>query len=349
MKEYRTEYKDYSKHIAIMISIDRSIWNKKSAVHRRMAEQARFYKELHIIVFSTKRFDQIKIAENCTIYSTNSFSRWNYVHGAKKIGRKIIRNSDKNSPILITCQDPFETGLVGKYLKSLRGNSDKNIELLLQIHTDLFSPYFTKYSFLNKIRLFISKYTLPHAQVIRVVSRRIADSLVKRGIDFDKIILKPIEVNVDAIRNGMPTFNLHEKFSQFKKIILMVSRLEDEKNIEGAIQAFKIAYSQIPDIGLIIVGSGRSMAKLKKMAYNLKISPRIAFVGWQTDLISYYKGCDIFLVTSWYEGYGMVFKEAEVAGCKIVSTDVGIAREVGATIVQWNVADIADKIVNILK
>lgn len=61
----------------------------------------------------------------------------------------------------------------------------------------------------------------------------------------------------------------------------------------------------------------------------------MVFEGFQSDLIPYYKGCDIFLVTSWYEGYGMVFKEAQAAGCRIVSTDVGIAREVGAEIVGW--------------
>ena len=351
MKEYNTEYKDYGNYSAIMISIDRGIFNEKSAVRARMIEYSKLYKELHIIVFSVKRFKIIKISDNCTIYSTNSFTRLHYISNAVKIGRKIIKKMDRDDSLLVSCQDPFETGLAGKCLASLKDNS----ELLLQIHTDLFSPYFTsskiglKNSLLNKIRLLISKFTLPHAQIIRVVSKKIADSLVERGIDAGKIIVKPIEVNVEAMKNGVPAFNLHEKFPQFKKIILMVCRLEAEKNIEMALNAMKIVQVQIPDAGLIIVGSGTEMAYLKKYAFKLKIEASTAFVGWQTDLIPYYKGCDIFLSTSWYEGYGMTFKEAQVAGCKIVSTDVGIAREVGADIADWKPESIALKLIEALK
>lgn len=347
MKKYNTEYKDYSDRVAIMVSTDRLIFNEKSAVHARMVEHAKLYKELHIIVFSTKRFESIEISENCDAHATNSLIRWNYVKDGVRIGKKIIKGIANAQPILITCQDPFETALVGKSLSQIR----KDVELLLQIHTDLFSPYFTDkrigwtHALLNKIRLFISQFTLPHAQVIRVVSEKIADSLVQKGIDSNKIIVKPIDTNVDYIKDTAPSFSLREKFPHYSKIILMVSRLESEKNIEMAIQAMKIVCAQIPSAGLVIVGSGSKMYSLKKLAYRLKIEPSTAFLGWQTDLIPYYEGCDMLLVTSWYEGYGMVLKEAQSAGCKIVSTDVGIAREVGAEIVEHTPESIANGII----
>lgn len=345
MTEYSLGYKDYSKYVAVMISTDRLIFNERSAVRARMAEYAKLYKELHIIVFSKQRFEQADIASNCTLYPTNSFSKMNYISGAIKIGKKIIKTLEKDVPVLVSCQDPFETGLAGKCLASARPSA----ELMLQIHTDLFSPYFTKFSFLNKIRLFISKYTLPQADTIRVVSKKIADSLVEKGIDAHKIIIKPIDINLDFIRNGLPVFNLHEKFPHFRKIVLMVSRLESEKNIEMALEALKIVLGQIPEAGLIIVGSGTKMKSLKGKAFKLKIEASVAFVGWQTDLIPYYKGCDAFLMTSWYEGYGMVLKEAQTAGCKIVSTDVGIAREVGTEIADWKAEAIAEKLLKFLK
>lgn len=351
MQNYKTEYKDYSRHVAIMISTDRLIFLEKSAVRSRMIEYSKLYKELHIIVFSMERFEPFQISQNCTVYSTNSFIRWNYVTNAYKIGKKIIKESNKEMPLLVTCQDPFETALVGKRLANLRENS----ELLIQIHTDLFGEHFTDSrvgllpSVLNKIRLLISKTTLPHAQVIRVVSEKIAESLIKKGISPDKIILKPIPVKIDHIENKNPSFNLRERFPQFNKIIIMVSRLEAEKNISMALESMKIIQGQIPSVGLIIVGSGSKIGQLKKQAYKLKIEANTAFVGWQTDLLPYYKGCDVFLSTSWYEGYGMVFKEAQTAGCRIVSTDVGIAREVGAKIADWKASDIAEKLLNVLK
>ncbi|HEY4503928.1 MAG TPA: glycosyltransferase [Candidatus Paceibacterota bacterium] len=341
MNEYRTQFKDYSGHSSIMISTDRAIFVPGSPVRQRMIGYAKACKELHIIIFSTKRFNTAKISENCVIYSTNSLTRWNYIGDAYKIGKRILKKM--NDPIFITCQDPFETGLVGKKLAHLR----KDSELLLQIHTDLFSPYFTKHSFLNKIRRYISKFTLPQADMVRVVSRRIADSLVERGFKPEEIILKPIAVNTEAIKNAVPSFDLRKKSPQFKKIILMVSRLEPEKNIGMAIEALKIAIAKIPDLGLVIVGSGKELGKLKKLSHKLDLSQKVAFEGWQSDLVSYYKGCDLFLNTSWYEGYGMTLVEAQAAGCRVVSTDVGIARDVGAEIVGWNREEIAGRLLDL--
>ena len=351
MQNFSSEYKDYTKHVAIMISTDRAIFLEKSPVRARMLEYAKQYKELHIIVFSAKRFEKKELLPNCFVYSTKSFSKLHYVSGAFRIGKKILKKIDKQIPVLITCQDPFETGLAGKSLAHWR----KNSELLLQIHTDLFSPYFTdtragyKNAFLNKIRLAISKCTLHHADVIRVVSNKIAESLVKKGIASEKIIIKPIDVNTDALKISASSFDLHEKFPQFKRIIVMASRLEAEKNIGMALDAMKIMLARMPSTGLVIVGSGSKMSLLKKHAYRLKISPSVAFEGWQTDLVPYYKGCDLFLLTSWFEGYGMVLKEAQVAGCVIVSTDVGIASEVGAYIAQHNAQSIADTILGNIK
>ena len=85
--KYQTQYKDYSKYIAIMISTDRGIFNEKSIVRSRMIQYARLYKELHIIVFSKNKFELINIADNSVIYSTNSFFRWNYVSDACRIVR----------------------------------------------------------------------------------------------------------------------------------------------------------------------------------------------------------------------------------------------------------------------
>ncbi len=334
MQNYNTEYKDYSKHIVVMISTDQLIFNENSAVRLRMKEYAKQYKELHIIIFSRRKIPQQKISDNCIVYSTNSLLRWNYVSDACRIGKRIVKDTLKVDPLLVTCQDPFETALVGKCLANLKRSS----ELMIQIHTDLYSPYFARISVLNRIRLFIAHFTIPHAQVIRVVSKRIADSLIKRGVDFNRIVVKPIDTQINTTQSS---FDLRQKYSQFSKIILMVSRLESEKNIQMAIDAFAIVKKEIPQAGLVIVGSGREMNYLKRQVMKLRLETSVIFEGWQTNLSPYYMGSDIMLVTSWYEGYGVVFKEAQAVGLKIVSTDVGIARDIDAIIVTWDKSDIA--------
>lgn len=333
---YSTEYKDYSTHSAIMISTDRKIFDEKSAVHARMIEQSKLYKRLYIVIFSTEQLSPLEIGENLIIYSTGSYSRLFYVFDAYRHVRNIL-NTYPQEHFLLSCQDPFETGLVGAYSAS----HYKNVELLLQIHTDLYSPYFTRRSLLNSIRLYISDLTLPHADVIRVVSKKIADSLVLRGYEQHKIILKPIHVPVRPTTISSSNLDLRKKFPKFKKIVLIMSRLESEKGIDVALRAFSLVSQKIDGLGLVIVGTGRKMNSLKSLARKLEISHKVAFEGWQNDTGVYYQSSDVLLVTSWYEGYGMVFKEASSYNLPIVSTDVGIARDVGARIVRHDVSSIA--------
>src|SRR3989344_7747161 len=95
----------------------------------------------------------------------------------------------------------------------------------------------------------------------------------------------------------------------------MASRLTSEKNIVLAIEAVKDM-----KLSLLIVGEGPESGYLKGMA-----TGNISFEPYTGDLTSYYKTCDLFLLTSNYEGYGMTLVEAAAAGAKIVSSDVGIA------------------------
>ncbi len=300
----------------LMISTDRKIFEKASAVALRQIEYARKYEEVHIIVFSNKNFSETVLGSNIWVYPTRSVSKFFYAFDAIRLGKFIMKNKKIDN---ITCQDPFETGLVGALLK-------KDTRLELQVHTDIGSPYFQKS---NRIRTLISKYTLKRADHIRVVSERIKKYLG----NGENIEVRPIAVDTEKIKNAPIMTDLRKKYPQFSKIVLMASRLEKEKNIGMALQAFKMVLEKVPSAGLVIVGSGSEDVELKRKAEELNIERSVIFEGWQNDMVSYYKTCDCFLVTSWYEGYGMTLVEAQAAGSKIVSTDVGVAREVGAEIV----------------
>ena len=340
----------------LMISSDRKVFEKDSGVRRRMVEYGGLADELHLIVFSRRtmsRESEIrdeKIADNVFVYHTNSFSRWLYVFDATRIGKKLIAISSKLTAKgwLVTTQDPFEAGIAGWRIARAFG-----AKLQIQIHTDFLSPYFSKESILNKIRVLIAKFILPKADCIRVVSRRISDSLTANSYELKAVpAVLPIFVDMEKIQNTSPAFDLHKKYPQFDRIILMASRLSKEKNIGLAISAMSEIIKKYPRNGLIIVGSGPERNALKLKAISHKLTANIVFEGWQDDLTSYYKNADLFLNVSNYEGYGLALLEAAISGCPIVTTDVGIAPELqksGATISICPVGDvicIADGIIN---
>lgn len=188
----------------------------------------------------------------------------------------------------------------------------------MQIHTDIFSPYFARESFINRTRVWLAKFLLARASCVRVVSERIKRSLVDFNVLLkDRIVILPVFVDAEIFKSYKVNVDLRQKYpGQF--IILMASRITREKNIDIAIEA-------VSDLNaaLVIVGDGPEKENLKaKAGENVKFEPYTA------DLNSYYKTCDLFLLTSNYEGYGRTLIEAAAAGTRIISSDVGIASEI---------------------
>lgn len=302
----------------ISIGTDRKFFEDGSAVFARNFDYASKMEELHVIVFSLKKLGlKPKNVGNLYLYPTNSKTRLHYICDTLRIGKEIIGHLNN---VVITSQDPFETGLVGYFLR--RKN---NFPLQIQIHTDFLSSYF-KSSFLNRIRVRIAKFTISRAQGLRVVSKVIETSIKKQFSNL-KIIpeVLPVFVDIEKIINTKPTIDIKEKFSQFKFIILMASRLTKEKRINVALGAFQKVISQFPYAGLVIAGDGGERANLENLTRKLGLEKNVVFVGWQDDLVSYYKTANLFLLTSEYEGYGMSLIEAGACGCPIVTTRVGIA------------------------
>jgi len=316
----------------LMISTDRNIFKKGSAVRARMIEYGRNFEELHIIIFAKKSggFADEKISENVFVYPTRSLTKFGYVWDAIKIGKRILSRDCRlpTCDCAISSQDPFETGFVGVYL-----SKRFSIPLELQIHTDIGSSYFA-YSFLNKIRIMLARYILPKASRVRVVSMRIQKYLVEHvKIDIGRIEIRPIQVDTEKLKNTPATIDLHEKYPQLKKIVLMASRLEREKNISFAIQVWKRVSETIPGAGLVIVGSGREEKNLKNLVKKCALEKTVIFEPWTDNLASYYRTADVFLLTSLFEGYGMALVEASTFDRAIISSDVGVASELSNTTV----------------
>ncbi|MFH1979251.1 MAG: glycosyltransferase [Patescibacteria group bacterium] len=317
----------------LSIGSDVDLFAKNSGVRQRIVEYGSLMEELHIVVFTKKGYKKQNFG-NVFLYPTNSKNRWFYVFDAIRIGGQIEK------PDLITTQDPFESGLVGwrlmKYFSA---------KLQLQIHTDFMSSYFAKESWLNRLRVLIAKFLIPKADCIRVVSKRIKNSILGRlnlqsEVQPPSIKVLPIWIDVEQIRSAQIKTDLREKYPQFDFIILMASRLTKEKNIGLAIKAMSGVVQKCPKTGLVIVGEGPEKENLKFKIKNLKLRDNVVIEKWSEDLISYYKTTDLFLLTSRYEGYGRTLMEASVAGCKIVSSDVGIAPEI---LEEENIFKVGDK------
>ncbi|KKU68874.1 MAG: Glycosyl transferase group 1 [Parcubacteria group bacterium GW2011_GWA2_47_16] len=311
----------------LSIGSDRKLFEEGSSVRQRAIEYAGLFEELHIVVFSSKKLEakSLQLTANCWVYSTNSWSRWFYIWGAIRIGKRIIRDSKFSIHDSVTAQDPFECGFAAyKIARRFK------FPLHIQVHTDFLSPYFASLSLLNRIRVHIARRVLPQAKAIRVVSQRIKNSLIQDlrfKIKDSKITVLPIWTDLKKFTAGIPSFDLKQKYPEWSFIIVAVGRYSPEKNFTFAIEVLKQLVKKYPKTGLVMVGEGPLRGELERAVWRAGLYEHVAFEPWQTDLTSYYKTANLFIQTSLYEGFGLALLEAVASGCLAVSSDVGVAPE----------------------
>jgi len=97
--------------------------------------------------------------------------------------------------------------------------------------------------------------------------------------------------------------------------ILMCYRVEEWKGTDDGILAFKIAREKCPNVSLVMFGLGKGKNVPDWVEFH-KNPP-------QEKLREIYNSCDIFLFSSWHEGFGMPPMEAMACKCAVVTTEVG--------------------------
>ena len=235
---------------------------------------------------------------------------------------------------IITAQDPFWRGLLGLILSKVTGS-----KLQVQVHTDFASE--TRGTVLRQA---LGIFVLSRADGVRVVSERVrvSVSMYTRAL----ISVLPVYIDIEKIRESEPLDRL-QQFPQFRKLVLVVARLEPEKQVSAAIESFSKISKEVPAVGLLIVGQGSMRAKLEVLAQELGLTSQVVFLGYRTDVGALYKTADVLLMTSAFESYGASIIEALAAGCPVVAPDVGVAREAGASVVARE--DLASRVVEVLQ
>jgi glycosyltransferase involved in cell wall biosynthesis len=335
----------------LMISTDRSIFEKDSAVRLRLTEQAALTAELHVIVFTPKgeQFKKFTDGKHLHVYPTASVNKFTYLPDAFMLARQILRRSAHKEKWLVSTQDPFESGLLG-YLIAWKFR----LPLHLQLHTDPFSVEWRTEKFMNRARYEVMLFLLRRASGVRVVSDRVFRSVSLLGVSEERITKVPIFVDVKKFLDAVPAFDLHRSYPEFSRIVLSMGRLQPEKNYRGLIRAFARVRKIHDDAMLLIVGSGPERDRLLSLARSLDLDECVKILPWARDVASYYKSCDLYVQPSLYEGWGLAVIEALASGAPVVMTDVGCAGEVvrngetGMVVPPRNEQALADAVIRVL-
>ncbi|MEO8637393.1 MAG: glycosyltransferase family 4 protein [Candidatus Taylorbacteria bacterium] len=301
----------------IIISIDRNLLQESSTVRLRMERFGALVDGIEIILLGAGAEAEVILKNNVRVHA---------VSGNKLIStlKAVYRSRNYSTPeTVIMTQDPFELGVIG-WVASLISRRPLNVH----VHIDFFSSYFRSESWRQNIQAKIAPFVLRRANSIRVVSKKIADYMVKElRIPVYKIIIAPIFVEARKLQNTPVTVDLHSSFPRFDFIVLIACRFVEQKNIPLAIEAFEQFRKNHQNAGLVIAGSGPLQNEIKGIVNAKGLESSIIVGAWVGDFASCMKSCDAFLLSSDYEGWGMTVIEAASLGKPIIMTDVGCAGE----------------------
>ncbi len=132
--------------------------------------------------------------------------------------------------------------------------------------------------------------------------------VIPNPINLNKIISKS-NLSIDFLGNVMPG-----------QYIVSVGRLTAQKNFTLLLHAYKDALTKGVEWPLIIIGDGNEKPQLELIVKKLHLENKVYFTGHLKNPYPYIKNASVFILTSNFEGFGIVLVEAMTLECPVIST-----------------------------
>lgn len=220
---------------------------------------------------------------------------------------------------LVHTQTEFSMGLIGKFVaKNLK------IPCVHTYHTmyEDYLHYVAKGKLLRPYHVKqMTKSYCYHMSGIVAPSQRVLDTLSGYGIK-EPITIIPTGVDLTKFQ-AKATQDLRQKYHLSKQtpLVLTLSRLAFEKDIDQLIAAFPAILQRVKDAKLMICGDGPAKEALQSQVAQLNLQDAVIFTGEidNDQVASYYQMADVFASASVSESQGLTYIEALAAKVKVVA------------------------------
>jgi glycosyltransferase involved in cell wall biosynthesis len=193
----------------------------------------------------------------------------------------------------------FHTDIVA-YIKYYLGN-----QLFSLI--SLFVPFLTKrFSETYDVNLFPSRELLAKYESLKC---QYCEYLPYQGIDSEKFHPQNI------IHNPIP--------GDHRPTILFVGRITPEKNVTQIIDAFPLIAAKIPDVHLVIIGSGPLDKEVRRRAQKFVSGITVWGESHGQELLGWFARADLFVNPSVTENFCTTNMEALASGTPVVAANAG--------------------------
>lgn len=197
----------------------------------------------------------------------------------------------------------------------------------------ILSPLFYKIKFVVRNENYL--YTLPwikqrtlaltykKANAVISQTEEMEDELIKIGIKKDKIYTIYNPINECSIKEKSQASSPFPKNDKVRFVAL--GRFARQKGFDILVEAYSIVSEKIPESELFIIGdtthyNGSVFEELKQLVKKYKLSKKVVFTGFKENPYPYIKNCNVFVLSSRYEGLPNALIEALFLGKPCAAT-----------------------------
>jgi glycosyltransferase involved in cell wall biosynthesis len=184
-------------------------------------------------------------------------------------------------------------------------------------------------------REFLVRYMRYYDQIIFSTDEYVRTA-VESGLSPDRVtkinpFIETAEYKVAGENRFREKFGVPEK----DRIVLCISRMDPRKGQEFLIKAMANVHAKHQDVTCVFIGNGSLTRKLmgrsgrleelKTLAESLGLTDKVKFLGKvsQEDLLAGYDACDMVVLPSVNEGFGLVLSEAMCFGKPLIGSNIG--------------------------
>lgn len=285
-------------------------------IHSLSKELVRQGHEVYVITYPHKNIQDI---DGIHVIGTKGINipglrALTFKKNAKKALEKLIDEVDID---IIHGHYLFPAGAAAVEVGKKRG-----IKTYVTAHgSDMFEVY-KKQSFMRPT----IKKVLKDADRVFAVSEALKHEIIATGVVgiADKTRIYWNSVDINKFRDVEDNTLIREFNLPMKPIVLFVGNLIKRKNVESLLEAKKLAKT---DYQLVVVGGGPLLKSLKEKVKNENIY-NVVFTGARNDIERLIPACDMLVLPSFSESFGLVLIEALACGKPVIGSDVGGIREI---------------------
>lgn len=231
------------------------------------------------------------------------------------------------------------------YFASYMNNTPKVVWIrgdMSELNYNKLNPATVEYSGVKQ-EFNMQKNVLKTFDNIVVISEVVKKELEENFKITENIYEIPNSVDIEKIK-----ILSKEKVKLSKKpLFTTLGRLDNNKNQILLLKAAKLVKKYTDNFDIYLLGDGENRSKLEKYIEENNLKDNVKILGFKDNPYPYIKGSVATVLTSLSEGFSLALAESALLDTPIISTDVGIAKELikkynCGTLIDYDEKELAD-------